>query len=576
MQLRSLALGLVTLLLTVEAASAAPPANRGRWPAVADQLREAKARPGGALEALILANQDFSVLRAEEAEDSLPLPPWLRVWWRRTHPELTYSASDPTGGYPLVLKEIYEWMVHHQDLKRASVAEESVPPMWTDEYSEVADKGVVSAAWDAATVGGNLRISGAQTTSRSESDIRIDFWNPNRIISGSNNIVSSGRLGIYYSSNGGSTWGQTLLPFTSTDQIHSDPTVDWTSDGTAWATAIGIRSVFIFSQLRMRAYKSTNGGATWTFDNTFSGTQTSADKQLMWIDHSAASPYKDRIYMCWHNGTPQFFNRRTPGAGGTWLTTPVQVSGAETTGTAIGCDVKTNSAGTVFLFWPDTGSRKIYMVKSTNGGGSFTAPAQVATTFESFDIGVPSFNGRKMLIYVNAGAYQSGATDNVYLTWNDLSGDVGCTVDANAPAANVASTCKTRVWFTRSTNGGTTWSAPVKINNQAGLNDQFNPALAVDETSGRIGIIYYDTVADAGRKKTHVYFQSSADGGATWSAPTQVSTAQTDETIAGSDSGNQYGDYNSLSGFMGKFFPSWTDRRNNGKEEIWTAPVQDP
>src|SRR3954468_17765223 len=47
----------------------------------------------------------------------------------------------------------------------------------------------------------------------------------------------------------------------------------------------------------------------------------------------------------------------------------------------------------------------------------------------------------------------------------------------------------------------------------------------------------------------------------------------TDETVTGADSGNQFGDYNSLSGFGNSFFPSWTDRRNNAKEEIWTAKI---
>ena len=49
----------------------------------------------------------------------------------------------------------------------------------------------------------------------------------------------------------------------------------------------------------------------------------------------------------------------------------------------------------------------------------------------------------------------------------------------------------------------------------------------------------------------------------------------TNETVAGADLGNQYGDYNSLSGYAGTFFPSWTDRRNNAREEIWTAAVQE-
>jgi hypothetical protein len=88
--------------------------------------------------------------------------------------------------------------------------------------------------------------------------------------------------------------------------------------------------------------------------------------------------------------------------------------------------------------------------------------------------------------------------------------------------------------------------------------------------------MYYDTVGDATRKTTNVYFQSSADGGVTWGAAAKVSTASTDETIAGADSGNQYGDYNSLSGYAGTFFPTWTDRRNNAKEEIWVAPVVEP
>jgi Neuraminidase (sialidase) len=262
-------------------------------------------------------------------------------------------------------------------------------------------------------------------------------------------------------------------------------------------------------------------------------------------------------------------NRRTAAG---WGATPIQVSGAESSGTAIGCDVRTNLAGDAFVFWPTTTNRRIVVAKSTNGGASWGAGKVIATTFDGYDIGIPSFNNRRALIYVSGGAYGS----NVYATWVDLTGETGCTSATNEPGSNAASSCKTRVWFARSTDGGTTWGAPVMINNQASKNDQFNQWFVVDETTGRIGVMYYDTVNDATRKKTDVYFQSSSDGGVTWSAATKVSTAMTDETVAGADSGNQYGDYNSLSAYAGKFFPSWTDRRNNAKEEIWTAPVQEP
>ena len=37
----------------------------------------------------------------------------------------------------------------------------------------------------AATAGTNVRTSGAQTVSRSESDIRINYWDPTKIIAAS-------------------------------------------------------------------------------------------------------------------------------------------------------------------------------------------------------------------------------------------------------------------------------------------------------------------------------------------------------------------------------------------------------
>src|SRR5213075_622338 len=102
-----------------------------------------------------------------------------------------------------------------------------------------------------ATPGTNIRTSGAQTASRSESDIRINYWNPSKIIAASNNIASSGLQGVYY---------------------------------------------------------STDGGVTWTFDGTISGTQTNTDKQMEWVDHSASSPYANNIYVIWHNGNPAYMN----------------------------------------------------------------------------------------------------------------------------------------------------------------------------------------------------------------------------------------------------------------------------
>ncbi|MEO6193184.1 MAG: hypothetical protein ABIS20_09260 [Thermoanaerobaculia bacterium] len=533
-------------------------ADAPSWPTLGQQLRADAVISHSALEGLIAANQDFSVLRPEEAKDQIRVPLWLRVLWRHAHPEMVYSASDPTGGYPLVLKEVHEWMTTHQDLQAGPPTQDVLPELDED------------APTRTAGISLEQKISGSPGAPRSESDIRVNYWDPTKIIAASNNISGSGSQAQFFSTNGGTTWGQTSLPLQTGDAFHSDPTVDWTSDGTAWSTTIGINSGG--SVLHMRAYKSTDNGATWTFDNTFSAAQTSTDKQIMWVDHSATSAFKDNIYVIWHNNAPAFMNRRT-GPTGSWQT-PIQVSGAESTGTAIGDDVKTNANGDVFGFWPTTTNRKIFVVKSTNGGVSYGTPLQIGSTFDSYDIGVPSFSSRRILIYVSGGAYRTATKNLVYATWTDLTGAAGCTAAGNEPGSNAASTCKTRVWFSRSTDGGATWSPAVMINNQASLNDQYNQWMVVDETTGALGLMYYDTVADPARKKTDVYYQSSFDDGVTWFAPVKVTSAQTDES-AGGDQGNQYGDYNSLSGIAGQFFPSWTDRRNGSNEEIWTARIAD-
>jgi IPT/TIG domain/BNR repeat-like domain len=529
------------------------------WPSVDEQLNQDSVPPGTALERLIREHQDFSLLRPEEATDRIGVPPWLRVYWRKQHPELDYRAEDPTGGYPRALKNIYAWMVTHPDLQP-----EHIEPTAGVGLPAVTASAVTEAA-AAPTVGTNLRISGAQTTPRRESDIALNIGDTNKIIAGAN-AVDTSHQAQFFSSDGGGTWGQTTLSLEGGDTNHSDPAVGWTSDGTAWATAIGVQG----ATLRVRAYQSGDGGQTWSFDDTPSASQTAADKEMMCVDSSASSPFRDHIYVIWHNGSPAFVSRRT-GPAGAWQT-PVQVSGAETTGTAIGGAVTTNSAGDVFAMWPDTVSRGLRVTKSTDGGASFSSPVTIATTFAAFDIVIPSFALRHALIYLSAGANSTSGKNLLYAVWTDLTGASGCSSSANAPGSDVSSACKTRIWFARSTDGGTTWGAATMINDQPSLNDQFNPRLVVDEANGTLVVIYYDTVDDPGRLKTDVWYQSSTDDGVTWTAATKVTTSQTDETAGGATAA-QYGDYNGLTGFAGKFFPSWTDRRNSALEEIWTAPV---
>lgn len=85
-----------------------------RWPSVEEQLRHAGAVHGSELEKLINANQDLHLLRPEESpDDGIDLPPWLRVHFRKNHPELV-PAPKAVGDYPEALENLHKWLKKNQ------------------------------------------------------------------------------------------------------------------------------------------------------------------------------------------------------------------------------------------------------------------------------------------------------------------------------------------------------------------------------------------------------------------------------------------------------------------------------
>jgi hypothetical protein len=88
--------------------------SKAAWPSLEEQLAASNVIPGSALEKLVKGNQDFDMLDPTEINDRWKLPPWLRVYWRKQHPEI--KPKGPGGPYPLVLKEMYAWMMLNQDL----------------------------------------------------------------------------------------------------------------------------------------------------------------------------------------------------------------------------------------------------------------------------------------------------------------------------------------------------------------------------------------------------------------------------------------------------------------------------
>src|SRR5688572_26629441 len=125
-------------------------------------------------------------------------------------------------------------MVSHQDLKPGH-PEANMSPGY--EFGDRDESGEQSSrapgrkiGADAATSGADVHTSGTQPSPRGDSDLRINYGHPTEIRAGSNRIGGSWQQGMYCSTFGAVTWGETTLPLPSGALFHSKPTVDWSSD----------------------------------------------------------------------------------------------------------------------------------------------------------------------------------------------------------------------------------------------------------------------------------------------------------------------------------------------------------
>jgi len=525
-----------------------------------DEARRMKARYPSAWEVTIPEGTRLAALAqtyqrrltripARDLEDEGPYPLWFRAYLREQFPGL------PTQGYyqyPRVAAQILEWMMAHPDLE--------APPA-----AGARGASRVMATARTVNVGANINITNFDERN-SESFIAVDYDNPQFLVAAANNISGSGRQKQFRSSDAGATWSSTELPLAAGAAFNSDPAVAWSTDGTAWSATLGINNMG--TSVQVQVYRSTNRGASWSFVKTVS-TGNNNDKELMWIDTHTTSPHKDNIYVAGDvPGGGMRFARSTD-KGATWSTVTTLSSDS-----AIGAHLASGPSGELYVAWPDVASREIRIRKSTDGGATFAPMKRIATTNDSFEISIPAMCQRKALIYVSLAVDRSSGPRSgwVYAAWADRNGaaaDPGCNGVASASNANI--------YFSRSTDGGNSWSPPAIVHTNPASTDQFNQWMDVDPEQGEIHVIFYDTRDDAGRQEAHVYYVRSNDGGNGWVDETRVTTAATDETTSPADLGNQYGDYNGLVAYRSLAHPVWTDRRTGvpgNKEQIFTAGIR--
>jgi hypothetical protein len=149
------------------------------------------------------------------------------------------------------------------------------------------------------------------------------------------------------------------------------------------------------------------------------------------------------------------------------------------------------------------------------------------------------------------------------------------------------------VMFQYSDDGGASWSAARRLNDDQGTNSQVNPAIAVDQASGDVAVSWYDARSDHGggagdtdgvpNDDVQIWATYSTDGGATIAPNFRVS--QGTSNANGAESYFDYGDYTHAAFQSHRFWPAWSDNSNSTGDnpdgtlhqfDLYTASVPIP
>lgn len=183
-------------------------------------------------------------------------------------------------------------------------------------------------------------------------------------------------------------------------------------------------------------------------------------------------------------------------------------------------DVAVASDGTVYVAWIDVDVTNpapkpgtLLIDRSFDGGATFGADS---TAQAISALGNHLSTGTGVADDARSGSYPAIAVDpansqTVYMVY----------------AADPAGPDEADIFFTKSTDGGLIWSVPMSVNDDLTTTDQFHPAIAV-KPNGTIDVAWYDKRNSANDDAWDVYFTNSTDGGTTFSANVRI----TDQTFA--------------------------------------------
>ena len=342
--------------------------------------------------------------------------------------------------------------------------------------------------------------------------------------------------------------GQKGLPAFPGYGVLGDPVVCYDSVGNAYYVQLYQNGV----TYGVVVNKSTDGGMTWfgsyNVENTNAGL---SDKEWIVADQTGG-PNRNNVYVGWRQfGSSGMRFVRSTNGGVNW-SSPLTIDGSQGAYVSVGPNGGIQG-GSVYFACLNGGSLSVN--RSTDGGATFSAQV---TAVSPSPPGVSCAGRNTVKNCIRTDLFPRMAVDNGY---SSSRGNVYLVYAGNPAGPDLCD-----IYLVRSTDYGITWSAPIRVNDDATTTDQWMPAISVDR-NGRVYVCWYDSRVDpANNIMTMLYGAVSTNGGVSFTQNFPISnTAFNPNNMAvGQPGGENYiGDYIGITAIGNTSYAVWMDGRNN-------------
>ena len=325
---------------------------------------------------------------------------------------------------------------------------------------------------------------------------------------------------VYASFDRGRTWDLTYE--LARGHYTQDPTCDYGLNGAAYAVFLGYDAVIQPRRIRTYFARSRDTGKTWDVPLVL----RSLDREYVAIDRTQ-SPYRGRVYV---NGTGVIHTIDGPAAPGGAAFTSLTVLRSDDGGVTFGSPVQIASTGDHWFYSggkaailsdgtyivpfgermehnfadppkPLEANAALKVAVSADGGDTFRPAVKVSDWYQS----APNVT-QSPIPALAADPGDGPFRDRLYVVWPDVRSG------------------RAEIFLAYSGDKGHSWSKPIVVSEADNSGDSSLPQVAVN-SSGVVGVSWYDRRENRGDGGWRVRFRASLDGGDSFLPSVKVSDA---------------------------------------------------